>query len=150
MAYGSESYDGRAQRGGHIQDDSRAFRGEVEEEPTDLDTPESDGLDDDELEDVKTVAGALDDEGGDDEDSEEEAASPLAEDAPIAADEDEEEGVGTGSGSRRGEAAVMSHGDRRRQFPAVAKIPAIGKVKVKTKTTKRAKTAKRPKTARVA
>lgn len=150
MAYGSESYDGRAQRGGHIQDDSRAFRGGVEEEPTDLDAPESDGLDDDELEDVKIVAEEADDEDG------EEAASPLAEDAVVAADEDEEEGDGAeasetedeeeateaGSGARRGEAAVMSHGDRRRQFPAAGKL--------KIKTAKRAKTAKRPKTARVA
>jgi hypothetical protein len=139
MAYGSESYDGRAQRGGRIQDDSRAYRGEVEEEPTDLDTPESDGLDDDELEDV--------------------AASPLAEDAPIAAGEDEEDEDASasdetveareerdeaeaGSGARRDEAAVMSHGARRRQFPAAGKI--------KAKSIKRAKTARRPKTARVA
>lgn len=154
MAYGSESFDGRAQRGGRLQDDSRAYRSEVEVEPTDLDAPESDGLDDDELEDVKIVAGEVDDESEGGEDADEEAASPLAEDAPIAADEDEEDEDGieaseteeeeeaeAASGPRRNEAAVMSHGDRRRQFPAA------GKLKAKTK---RAKSAKRPKTARVA
>lgn len=137
MSYHSESFETRGQRGGRLQDDSRAYRDDVEEEPTDLDAPASDGLDDDELEDVKILAEELDDEGDAEDDDKEEAASPLAEDAPIEASEETEEdadGVEAAETEEQEESAldetpgvrhsgrrdvsVMSHGERRREFPA--------------------------------
>lgn len=157
MSYETGGIEGRGQRGGRLQDDSRAFRDEVEEEPTDLDAPASDGLDDDELEDVTIKAEEVDDEGSDDE--EEEAASPLAEDAPVSLDEEAEESEEDGDGaedsetheqeddldatpgvrrSGRGDVGLMTAGARRREFPTAAKAAS----KRKRKPARRAKMAR--------
>ena len=76
MAYETEGYEGAGHRGGHIQDDRRAGRTDVEEEPNDLDEPAGDGLEvDEELEDLGIVAGAAADDD-DDDDEEKPGRSP--------------------------------------------------------------------------
>lgn len=98
MAYDRQGYDGRAQRGGQISEESRMYRADVEEEPTELDKPETDDLGEEDYEDsLELEAEDLDDE--DDLGDEEEPASPLAEDA------------------------VMSKSDRRREFPSAPGSP---------------------------
>ena len=87
MAYERQGYDGRAQRGGQINEESRVYRVDVEEEPTGLDKPETDDLGEEDYEDNLGL------EAEDLEDDEEEPASPLAEDA------------------------VLSKNERRREFP---------------------------------
>ena len=162
MAYDTEGYEGAGHRGGYIQDDRRAGRADVEEEPSDLDQPVGDGLEDDgdELEDlgIAPAGGAADD---DEDEEESEKPGPLAEDVPmlkakrgasgdlrdkkilslgrsadkdsdaeegyelaaaLGQDEDAEETAGIRSGGS--DVAVMSDGDRRREFPHPTKAAA--------------------------
>jgi hypothetical protein len=124
MTYDTDGFGGLAGHGGRLHDERHSRRDDVEEEePSELDAPASDGLDDDL------------------EDDEQEALSPLAEDQPAddsedeayvvaearAADDDEEEegdldeqpGVRLSGG---GQGPNMTESERRREFPTAREV----------------------------
>jgi hypothetical protein len=138
MSYDTEGLGFSGHRGGQLHRDERAAGLDEEAEPSELDAPESDGLDDDELEDERM-----------------DAASPLAEDVLTVGQEAEEEGFAAGrdaadsdseddidqapdvvrSGGSDG--PNMSQDDRRREFPTAKEANRAAKTGTDPRVTKR-------------
>lgn len=132
MSYDTEGYGGLSgQRGGYIQDDRRSPRQDVEEEPSELDAPEGDGLEADELEDDEPISPLAEDRV-DEEGEAAEVAASAAEPDDIEGDPEVHHSGGSAS-------PLMHDDDRRREFPTAKEVAraAGAKKSMEPRVTKR-------------